>query len=150
VASHTVGTFQVRIRNSGGGQMAEEIWRNKNVKTNITTPVLIEGHLYGLGTSRGKNSDFVCLNHKTGELVWSRKGYDDYASVIGMSDMLLVHGSRGALTLLKATPGKYTELGRIEKASQLSWNHPAYSGGVLFVKDGLRGGGNKLTALKLQ
>ena len=150
VASHTVGTFQIRIRNSGGGQVAEEVWRNKNVKTNITTPVLIEGHLYGLGTSRGKNSEFVCLNHQTGKVMWSQKGYDDYASVIGMGNTLLVHGSRGALTLLKATPGKYTELGRIGKASQISWNHPVYSAGVLYVKDGLRDGGNKLTALKLK
>ncbi len=150
VASHTVGTFQVRIRNSGGGQVSEEVWRNKNVRTNITTPVLIDGHLYGLGTSRGKNSDFVCLSHKTGQVMWSQKGYDDYASVIGMGNTLLVHGSRGTLTLIKASSGKYTELGRIGKASQISWNHPVYSAGVLYVKDGLRDGGNKLTALKLQ
>ena len=104
VASHTVGTFQVRIRNSGDGQIAGPVWSNKDVKTNITTPVLKDGYLYGLGTSRGKNSDFVCLNHKTGELVWSKGGYDDYASVIGLGDALLVHGSRGAVTLLKATP----------------------------------------------
>jgi outer membrane protein assembly factor BamB len=149
VASHTVGTFQVHIRNSGDGQVAREVWRNMNVKTNITTPVLIDGHLYGLGSGKG-NCPFVCLNHMTGELMWSQKGYDDYASVIGVGNTLLVHGSRGALTLLKATPGKYTELGRIGKASQISWNHPVYSGGVLYVKDGLRDGGNKLTALELQ
>ena len=150
VASHTVGTFQVRIRNSGDGQIAEPVWSNKDVKTNITTPVLKDGYLYGLGTSRGKNSDFVCLNHKNGELVWSKGGYDDYASVIGLGDALLVHGSRGAVTLLKATPKAYTELGRIDAASQLTWNFPVYSNGVLYLKDGLRDGGNKLTALKLQ
>ena len=150
VASHTIGTFQVRIRNSGDGQIAEPVWSNKDVKTNITTPVLKDGYLYGLGTSRGKNSDFVCLNHKNGELVWSKGGYDDYASVIGLGDALLVHGSRGAVTLLKATPKAYTELGRIDAASQLTWNFPVYSNGVLYLKDGLRDGGNKLTALKLQ
>ena len=150
VASHTVGTFQVRIRNSGDGQEAEEIWRNTDVKTNITTPVLKDGFLYGLGTTRGKNSEFVCLNHKTGETAWSQRGYDDYASVIGIGDKLLVHGSRGAVTLLGANATAYTELGRIDGASQLTWTFPVYSQGVLFVKDGLRDGGNKLSALKLQ
>ena len=82
--------------------------------------------------------------------MWSQKGYDDYASVIGMGNTLLVHGSRGTLTLIKASSGKYTELGRIGKASQISWNHPVYSAGVLYVKAGRRDGGNKLTALKLQ
>ena len=150
VASHTVGTFQVRISNSGNGQKAEELWRNKDVRTNITTPVLVDGFLYGLGTSRGKNSVFVCLDFKTGEIKWSESGYTDYASVIGFGDQLLVHGSRGALTLLKATPDKYTELGRVEEASKISWNFPVYSSGVLYIKDGLKDGGNKLTALKLQ
>ena len=150
VASHTVGTFQVRISNSGNGQKAEEVWRNKDVRTNITTPVLVDGFLYGLGTSRGKNSVFVCLDFKSGEIQWSQPGYTDYASVIALGNQLLVHGSRGVLTLLKATPDKYTELGRVEEASKISWNFPVYSNGVLYIKDGLKDGGNKLTALKLQ
>ena len=150
VASHTVGTFQVRISNSGNGQKAEEVWRNKDVRTNITTPVLRDGYIYGLGASRGKNSEFVCLSHKTGETMWSQRGYDDYASVIGMGDTLLIHGSRGGLTLLKATPKAYTELGRLDAVSQISWNFPVYSGGVLYLKDGIKDGGNKLTALKLR
>jgi outer membrane protein assembly factor BamB len=150
VASHTVGTFQVRISNSGNGQKAEEVWRNKDVRTNITTPVLWDGHIYGLGTSRGKNSEFVCLSHKTGKTMWSQRGYDDYASVIGMGDTLLIHGSRGALTLLKATPEAYTQIGRLDNASRLSWNFPVYSAGVLYLKDGIKDGGNNLTALQLR
>ena len=151
VASHTVGTFQVRISNSGkNGQKAEEEWRNKDVRTNITTPVLQGGYLYGLGTSRGKNSVFVCLSHKTGETKWLQTGYTDYASVIALGDKLLTHGSRGALTLVKSTSEKYIELGRLEEASKVSWNFPVYSDGVLYLKDGLRDGGNKLTALQLQ
>ena len=81
--------------------------------------------------------------------MWSQRGYDDYASVIGMGDTLLIHGSRGALTLLKANPKAYTELGRLDAVSQISWNFPVYSSGVLYLKDGIKDGGNKLTALKL-
>jgi len=149
VASHTIGTFQLRIRNSGDVQKAEQVWLNRDARTNITTPVLKDGYLYGLGASRGRNSDFICLNHKTGKTEWSQKGFSDYVSVIAVGDQLLVHSSLGELTLLKATPEKYTQLGRIQ-ASQKSWNFPVYSNGVLFVKDGLRDGGNKLTALNLR
>ena len=150
VASHTFGTFQVRIRKSGDGQVAEELWRNKDVRTNITSPVLIEGHLYGLGTTRGKNSDFVCINHKTGRVVWEKKSvFPDYVSVIANGKQLLVHGSNGNLWLLAASPKGYSELGQI-KASQTSWNHPVYSNGILYVKDGKRDGDNMLTALKLR
>ena len=149
VASHTIGTFQLRITKSEGGLKAEQVWLNREARTNITTPVLKDGYLYGLGTSRGKNSDFVCLNHKTGKIEWSQKGFPDYVSVIAIGDQLLVHNSLGELMLLRATPKKYMPLGRLQ-VSQKSWNFPVYSDGVLFVKDGLRDGGNNLTALKLR
>jgi len=149
VASHTIGTFQLRISKAGDGLKAEQVWINRDARTNITTPVLKDGYLYGLGTSRGRNSDFVCLNHKTGKMEWSQKGFSDYVSVIVVGDQLLVHSSLGELALIKATPKKYTLLGHLQ-VSQKSWNFPVYSGGVLFVKDGLRDGGNKLKALKLR
>ena len=133
VASHTFGTFQVRIRNTGSGQAAQEVWRNTDIRTNITTPVLVGGHLYGLGTSRGRNSDFVCLNFKTGKIAWSQKGFSDYVSVIGIGGQLLVHGSNGELVLMEANPAKYTERGRLQASGQ-SWNFPAYANGILYVK----------------
>ena len=61
VASHTIGTFQLRISKVGDGLKASQVWLNRDARTNITTPVLKDGYLYGLGTSRGKNSNFVCL-----------------------------------------------------------------------------------------
>ena len=149
VASHTIGTFQLRISKVGDGLKASQVWLNRDARTNITTPVLKDGYLYGLGTSRGKNSNFVCLNHKTGKMEWSQKGFSDYVSVIAVGDQLLIHSSLGELTLIEATPKKYTLLGNLQ-VSQKSWNFPVYSDGVLFVKDGLRDGGNKLTALKLR
>ena len=144
VASHTFGTFQVKIRNTGEGQAADETWRNRDVRTNITTPVLVDGHLYGLGTSRGRNSEFVCINHKTGKVAWSQEGFSDYVSVIGIGKRLLLHCSDGSLVLIEATSEKYKEVGRL-KASGRSWNFPVYSGGILYVKDDA-----KLAALKLQ
>ena len=149
VASHTIGTFQLRISKVGDGLKASQVWLNRDARTNITTPVLKDGYLYGLGTSRGKNSNFVCLNHKTGKMEWSQNGFSDYVSVIAVGDQLLIHSSLGELTLIEATPKKYTLLGNLH-VSQKSWNFPVYSDGVLFVKDGLRDGGNKLTALKLR
>lgn len=134
VASHTFGTFQVRIRNTGSGQKAEQTWRNVDIRTNITTPVLKDGYLYGLGTSRGKNSDFVCLNFKTGKVSWSQEGFSDYVSIIGVGDNLLLHSSTGELVLIESNSGKYTELGRLQ-ASGRSWNFPVYSNGILYVKD---------------
>ena len=144
VASHTFGMFQLRISNSADGQSAVETWRNSAVRTNITTPVLMDGHLYGLGTSRGKSSEFVCINHKTGKVAWSQGGFSDYVSVIGLGNRLILHSSNGDLMLIEASPKKYTELGRL-KASGRSWNFPIYSDGILYVKDD-----NKLTAIKLQ
>ena len=106
--------------------------------------------MYGLGASRGRNSAFVCINHKTGKTEWAEPGFTDYASVISMGDTLLIHGSRGAVTLLKATPTRFTQLATSKTPAKPHGPFPSTPAACFTSKDGLRDGKNKLTALKLR
>ncbi len=135
VASHSVGIIKTKISKAANEVKAEQAWLNGEVKTMLTTPVLVDGHLYGLGTTKGKNSDFVCLDFNTGKEVWSKPGFEDYASVIALQDKLLVLNSNGELFLLKANPAKYEELGRLQVCGK-TWSFPAYVDGTFYVRDG--------------
>ncbi|MSR66183.1 MAG: hypothetical protein EXS24_02270 [Pedosphaera sp.] len=134
IASSTVGLVQYRVSKEGGKFQVAEAWANRQLKINLTTPVLLAGHLYGLGSSKGNSSEFVCVNFGSGTVLWSKPGYTDYSSVIGVGDRLLVHNSSGELCLLRASPEKYEELGRLQVCGR-TWSFPAYSGGWLIVKD---------------
>lgn len=135
VNSHTIGMVCFKITSDTGGLKAEQAWANKELKINLASPVLVDGHLYSQGASR----DYVCVNAATGELKWSQSGFGlgrkDYASTIAIGKRLLVLTEDGTLVLLEANPAKYTEVGRLQVCGN-TWSFPAYANGKLYVRDG--------------
>jgi len=135
VNSHTFGLRSIRVEKDTGGFKATEAWANKDLKINLATPVVVDGHLYSLGANR----DYVCVDATTGALKWSQVGFGlgkkDYASTIVVGKNLLALTEDGTLLLLAATPEKYTELGRIQVCGN-TWSHPAFADGKLYVRDG--------------
>ena len=141
LSSSSVGLTKFTVRKDSGGLQLTETWKNDKLKITLATPVLVGGHLYGLGT--GAKADFVCVDFATGQLVWSQPGFGDYASIIALSGKLLALNSTGELFLLKASPEKYEELGRAQACGK-TWSYPAYADGKLYVRDD-----RQLTALEL-
>ena len=74
------------------------------------------------------------MDFKTGELKWSQPGFSDYAAVIATGDKLLVQDMAGTLTLLKASPEKFEELGRVQVCGN-TWSHPAIADGKIYQRD---------------
>ena len=135
VNSHTFGTLCLRIVKEGEGLKAVESWANKELKTNLGTPVAEGGYLY----NQGANRDYVCLDSRTGEIQWSKPGFGqgkrDYSSTLAAGNNLLVLTEDGTLLLLKADATRYTELGRVQVCGN-TWSFPAYADGRLYVRDG--------------
>lgn len=134
VNSHTFGLLAIRVEKDSGGFKATEAWTNKDLKINLATPVLADGHLY----CQGANKDYVCVDATTGALKWSQAGFGlgrkDYASTIVLGKNLLALTEDGTLLLLAASAEKYTELGRIQVCGN-TWSHPAFANGKLYVRD---------------
>lgn len=134
VNSHTIGLVAFKISREGSGFKAVEAWRNNDLKINLATPVLVDGHLY----SQGANRDYVCVDAATGQQKWAQTGFGlgkkDYASTIAVGKNLLVLTEDGNLILLEANPAKYSELGRVQVCGN-TWSHPAFADGKFFVRD---------------
>ena len=135
VNSHTFGLRSFRIAKDTGGFKATEAWANADLKINLATPVLLDGHLY----SQGANKDYVCVDAGTGTLQWSQTGFGlgrkDYASTIAIGKNLLTLTEDGTLVLVAGNPEQYTELGRVQVCGN-TWSHPALANGKLYVRDG--------------
>ena len=134
ITSTSIGTIRFRIVKAGAEFKVEKMWENTACKTVIGTPTLVGKYLYTVGPTSGKNSPLTCLDFETGKEMWSQPGLEDYASVTGVNDKLLVHKSSGELILVNANPAKYEELGRASIAGK-TWSSPAYFDGVIVVKD---------------
>lgn len=130
-ASHTTGLRATRVRPEGGAVHAEDAWLNRDAKINLSTPVVVGRHLYGLGPTR----DFICVDRDSGKILWSQPGFGASAATLAASNgRLLVLTDLGELVLLAANPERYEELGRIQVCGK-TFSHPAFAGGVLYVRD---------------
>jgi outer membrane protein assembly factor BamB len=135
VNSHTIGLVCVEIKKTESGWEAATAWENKDLKINLATPVVVDGHAY----CQGANRDYVCVDLKTGTMKWSQPGFGsgkkDYASTIVAGNRLLVLTEDGQLLLLKPDPPKYMEIARLQVCGS-TWSHPALADGKLYVRDG--------------
>ena len=132
VSSHSQGQYKTQVN---GRKKIENAWRLEDVKTQLSTPVLIDGHLYGLGTTYRNVADFVCIDYATGKVKWTKeRSFGDYASLIAVGDRIVALNSNGEMILLKANPDNYEELGRMQACGK-TWSFPAYVDGTLYVRD---------------
>ena len=136
VNSHTLGIVCVKVAVEGDGLKATLAWVNKDMKINISTPVLVDHYLY----SQGPGRNFVCVDASNGKLSWSQEGYGEKnSSAIAAGKNLLVLTDRGELVMVAAASSKCAELGRVQICGK-TWNYPAYAEGKLYVREGLTSG----------
>lgn len=129
-ASHTTGLRAVRVQSAEAGFQPQEVWLNRDLRINLSSPVAVGNHLYGLGPSK----NYICVDRATGRVQWSQPGFGDVASTLASGDRLLVLTDLGELRLLAANPETYEELGRVQVCGK-TYTHPAFADGVLYVRD---------------
>lgn len=125
------GTRAIRIRRSDGKLSAEEVWTSKQLKTDFSDFVVLEGHAYG-----ADGGIFTCIDLKTGERRWKGGRYGK-GQVVALVDskLLLVAAESGDVFLLAATPDAHLELGRIKAIEGKTWNHPIVAGHRLYLRN---------------
>lgn len=141
VTSTSIGTIRFKITEVNGQYQAKRIWENQQLKVVIGSPVQFEGSIYTPGP--GNRCDLVCIDATTGEERWKEPGLGDYASITVVNNSLIVVDSTGEVRLVQASKDGYKELGRAHFVGK-TWASPAYSDGVLFVKDA-----SKLVAVRI-
>ncbi|MFO1499571.1 MAG: PQQ-binding-like beta-propeller repeat protein [Verrucomicrobiota bacterium] len=141
--SYRAGLIGVKVSSTGEGLKADWVWTNKALAMNFSSPVAVGRHLYGLGPTK----NLFCAEVETGKLAWSKEGYFTtsadvaHASFIAMGEKILVATDGGELVQFGADPSGFRELGRVQVCG-LNWCNPAYAGGRLYIRDGIKATGN--------
>lgn len=139
VSSVEEGMIATRTWQNGSTVKHQRAWVSKPNTINFSSPVRVGAYLYGLGMQK----NFFCADLATGEQRWSQSGYvfspadKTHAALIVMGPNILALTDTGELVLFEADPNQFTELGRVQVCGK-TWSNPAYSNGVLYLRDGLR------------
>jgi outer membrane protein assembly factor BamB len=79
--------------------------REQSMRCHWSTPILVDGYLYGCSGRNAPDCDFRCIEWSTGKVMWT--GLDrQRSSVTQMGDHLLVWDERARATILKINPKK--------------------------------------------
>ena len=149
VASHEVGLIGIKVSKDGEGVKAEQAWVNKAGAMNFSSPVVVGSSLFGLGPTK----NLICVDIPTGKLLWSQDGYINtsadkaYASFLVMKANILASTDSGELILFAADPKAFHEINRVQVCS-VNWCNPAFANGILYLRDGIKTGG-EILAVKL-
>lgn len=136
-AGYGVGAGAVRITREGEAWKATEIYRktgNKPLANHWSTPVLFDGHLYGMFQFKEYGTGPVkCVDIKTGDVKWEKPGFGP-GHVIGVDRHVLALSDSGELVLIEATTSAYTEVARADVLPAKCWTTPVLSGGRVFAR----------------
>jgi outer membrane protein assembly factor BamB len=98
--------------------------------------VLIGDYVYG-----GKEDQNIifCAELMTGEIKWQDRGSGQASAAVCAGDgCLYIHYANGQMSLVKAAPEKYEEVGSFMvpgSGERPSWAHPVIAGGHLYLRE---------------
>jgi outer membrane protein assembly factor BamB len=128
-AGYGHGAALVELTPGGEKFSAKTVWQNTKMKSKFNSPVLYQGHVYGLD-----EGILACVSADTGEQKWKGGRYG-YGQILLASGHLVVISESGELALVKATPDGHAEVAKFEAISGKTWAYPAISQGVVYVRN---------------
>jgi outer membrane protein assembly factor BamB len=116
------------------GEKPEILWKNLNLYSEISSPVLIDGYIYGCnGGPHMGNTSLRCLDAETGKLMWA----EDLGviSFIAADDKLIILNNFGTLIIVEASPSSYREIARATVIKPMCWTPPVLCQGKIFCRN---------------
>jgi outer membrane protein assembly factor BamB len=124
-----------KLKVEQGKVEAEPVYFNKALPTSIGGAVLLDDHLYG---TNGKG--LQCVEFTTGKVKWQDKSVGP-GSLCYADGRLYIHGEKGEVALVEASPEAYHEKGRFsppdqpKRGASQAWAYPVVANGRLYLRD---------------
>jgi outer membrane protein assembly factor BamB len=124
--------FRPRLRD--GAWSVETVWETKDVTTYLSTPVLVDGVLFGLSTkARGQ---FYAIDAKSGQVLWLGPPREaDNTAFVKAGQLLFLLNDDAELIVARASRKAFDPIARYIVADSATWAHPVMSGDRIFIKD---------------
>jgi outer membrane protein assembly factor BamB len=134
-AGYGVGGGLYKVSKSGSKFSSKNVWFKKDVVNHWSTPVLHNGHIYGMfGFKKYGNGPLKCIELATGNEKWSTDGFGPGNVTLTGDGKLLALGDDGSLVVAEATPTSYKEIARAKVVSGKCWSTPTLAYGHIFAR----------------
>ena len=155
-AAYRTGSALLEVAEDG--HSVSEVWRNtRNLLAHWSTPIHVDGFIYGFSGRHENEGDFRCIRLEDGKVMWTAKGFDGDVSQFGrnratgeivntktgevvpypwfgrgsliqVGSHFLVLGERGTLAIAEVSSQEFREVSRV---SFREIHYPAWAAPVL-------------------
>ena len=115
------------------GLEPSSVWSSSRVlKTKFTSPVIVDGHAYGLS-----NGYLECVDMRNGERKWKHPKKFGHGQILYANGYLLVHSEKGKMVLVEPVADEYKEIDSFVTVKGTCWNTFCLFGPYLIVRSEL-------------
>ncbi len=133
--SSGMGTGSAMLSLAESSPSAAPKWAEKTLDCQMQGTILIDGYIYG--TAQSGNKGLVCMEWKTGKVMWNAPT-TKMAVVVAADGMLYVYGQDGTMCLVKPSAAAFEPVSQfaISEGTNEHWAHPTIAGGRLYIRHG--------------
>lgn len=131
------GALLKQVPVSDGEIKIEEVYPlKKELASKHGGVVLVGDFLYG---GKEDSNALFCAELMTGDIKWTARGAGQGSAAVAAADgSLYIHFANGVMSLVKAVPDGYEEIGSFAvpgSGERPSWAHPVIAGGKLYLRE---------------
>ena len=129
------GSGGIQLALADDGLSVTPKWTDKTLDPQMHGVVLVDGCIYG--TAQSANKGLVCLDWKTGKVMWNASVVK-MAAAVSADGMLYVYGEDGMMRLVKPSPEAFKPVSQfaVTQGTDQHWAHPTISNGRLYIRHG--------------
>ena len=124
-------TLQLSRRN--GATDVKELWFHRQLRVHHSNLTRIGDYVYASNGDFG-GVTYVCLNIRTGEIVWRDRSMPR-ANALLVGDRVILLDEEGVLHLVKLSPEGLKVICSFQVLENVSWTPPSIAGTRLYVRD---------------
>jgi len=111
------------------GGNAESVWVNKNMRSQMSGPVLLDGYVYGID-----DKQLACVEMKSGDLKWTSK-VSAKGSLMAADGKLIILSEKGKLVIAEASPESFKEISSAKILKGKCWTMPVLANGKIYARN---------------
>jgi len=117
-----------------GDKEPTEVWRNRNLRCQFNSCVLLDGCLYGIDGDTTTKTFLKCVELKSGEVRWSQEGFGTGAVLVA-DGKLIVLSAKGELSVGKASPEGFKPTATAKVLDGKCWTVPVLANGRIYCRN---------------
>lgn len=128
----------IALKLSEDGRQVSLIWEDRTLDCHHGGVILHEGYIYGSSWHNNLNGNWVCLDWKTGQVMYNQK-WIGKGSILYADQMLYCYEEReGNIALVNPSPKGFEIISsfQITEGTGEHWAHPVICDGRLYIRRG--------------